>query len=29
MLVYIKDITNVDSSKICITNNKEGWYIPG
>ena len=29
MLVYIEDITNVDSSKICITNNKEGWYIPG
>jgi len=29
MLVYIKDITNVDSSKICIADNIEGWYIPG
>ncbi len=31
MLVYVKDITNIDSSNnesSCITN-KEGWYIPG
>ena len=32
MLVYIKDITNIDSSSnnetFCVTN-KEGWYVPG
>jgi dipeptidyl aminopeptidase/acylaminoacyl peptidase len=31
MLVYINDITNIDSGNnntFCITN-KEGWYIPG
>src|SRR5919199_370013 len=33
MLVYIKDITNINSSSssnetFCVTN-KEGWYIPG
>jgi dipeptidyl aminopeptidase/acylaminoacyl peptidase len=32
MLVYIKDITNIDSSSnngaFCLTN-KEGWHVPG